>query len=469
MGDDEQALPALGDLIRLARESTTTANGKHWTQDELASRVFTSKQWISRVESGRVLPSFELLVKLHGAMTGANAGATTSPLAVWLLKWLEAQVPAAGPLGDRTRQEIQTAIDEATGALGYPFCRTQPKQIRTLSDFPRAFEPLTIICGDRREDPPRTRGDVFAYSVSIVDLTYLLELGMRGGSTVIKSDKLFAWMDDERLEREFGNSNLLVIGSPSVNLAARRINALSVFQFAFDAEIKEWERQLRNTKDLNDRQYLRRFWQIARNSDSARDPEAIGLESLLADDEDDSLASRERAKKIAKVAKELLKGNKASYWMNRFRKPGFLDPVDGVVHGLYTREDNDFGLISLARNPFAKNKDYVCIFVAGIHGPGTAHALRLLGGQEHFEHHPFGGIIEVELDLFNKDISNRFENVHWEWQTGRYTPASLLESVQHALRQAPLHQDNLFSSWCDEERNNYARFVRDIADAAPST
>ena len=268
----------------------------------------------------------------------------------------------------------------------------------------------------------------------------------------------------ERLEREFGNTNLLIIGSPSVNLAARRINPHAIFQFAFDTEIKDWERQLRNTKELNDRQYLRRFWQIARHSEWARDPEAIALADLIGGDEEDSLASRERAKKVARLAKELLKGNKAAYWMNRFRKPGFMDPVDGVVHGLYTREDNDFGLISLARNPFSKSKEHVCIFVAGIHGPGTAHALRLLGGQEHFEHHPFGGIIEVELDLFNKDISNRFENVHWAWQTGRYTPDSLCAAVDGALRQTPSHHDSLYAAWSDEERRGYLQFVRDLAD-----
>ncbi len=464
MDDESHSLPTLGDLIRLTREGTKAPNGKHWSQDELASRVYTSKQWISRVESGKVLPSFELLVKLQRALAEIESGGPKVPLAVWLLKWLEAQIPTMGPTGDQSRLEIQAAIDAATAALGRPFSRRQPSRIRTLADFPYGFEPLTIICGDRREDPPRTRGDVFAYSVSIVDLTYLLELGLRGESTAIKSDKLFAWMDDERLEREFGNTNLLVIGSPSVNLAARRINAFSVFQFAFDTEIKEWERQLRNTKDLNDRQTLRRFWQIARSSELARDPDAAGFEGLFAGDEEDSLASRERAKKVAKMAKELLKGNKAAYWMNRFRKPGFLDPVDGVVHGLYTREDNDFGLISLARNPFARNKDFVCIFVAGIHGPGTAHALRLLGGREHFESHPFGGIIEVELDLFNKDIANRFENVHWQWQTGRYTPESLLANVNQEMRSMSPHPDNLFGSWSEAERSSYARFVRDLAD-----
>ncbi len=465
MRDDDHVSPTLGDLIRTSREAAKMASGKRWTQDELADRVFTSKQWISRVESGKVLPSFELLVRLHGVLADAPTDEPRLPLAVWLLKWLEAQIPTTERFAEQTRLDIQAAMDQAAGALGRPFFKRQPMKVRTLSDFPYAFEPLTIICGDRREDPPRTRGDVFAYSVSIVDLTYLLKLGLRSDSTVIKSDKLFAWMDDERLEREFGNTNLLIIGSPSVNLAARRINTHAIFQFAFDKEIKDWERQLRNAKELNDRQYLRRFWQIARSSEWARNPEAVGLEKLLADEEDDSLASHERAKKVARMAKELLKGNKAAYWMNRFRKPGFLDPVDGVVHGLYTREDNDFGLISIARNPFCKSQDYVCIFVAGIHGPGTAHALRLLGGQEHFEHHPFGGIIEVELDLFNKDFSNRFENVQWKWQTGKYTPASLWAAVNTAMRQTPPHRDDLFAAWSDEERSGYLRFVRDLVAA----
>jgi hypothetical protein len=270
-------------------------------------------------------------------------------------------------------------------------------------------------------------------------------------------------MDNERLEQEFGQTNLLVIGSPSVNLAARRINNLSVFQFAFDTEIKAWERQLRDTKELNDRQNLRKFWQIARSGELAREPEAITFEQLAGDGEDDSPASRERVKIVSRIAKELLKGNRAAYWMNRFRKPGFMDPIDGVVHGLYTREDNDFGLISLAKNPFSKSADYVCIFVAGIHGPGTAHALRWLAGREHFDDHPFGGVIEVELDLFNKDIPNRFENVQCKWQTGKYTGASLLAAVNATLHKVRPNQDNLFAHWTAEEKNSYLDFVRAIA------
>ena len=86
--------------------------------------------------------------------------------------------------------------------------------------------------------------------------------------------------------------------------------------------------------------------------------------------------------------------------MNRFRKPGLVDPADWRIHGTVTKPHNDFGLISLAPNPFADSTDYVCIIVAGIHGPGTAQAVRALADAKNFRDHPFGGVFEVTLDQF---------------------------------------------------------------------
>src|SRR6185295_18401362 len=122
---------------------------------------------------------------------------------------------------------------------------------RTLGDFPYSSEPLTIVCGDRRDLTPKTRGDIFAHSLSITDLTFLLKLGLPDNVT-IKSDKLFVLMSWEYLKREFGNTNLLVIGSPAVNFAIRVINNYTVFRFNLPPWLKKKEELIRTLEDSDD-------------------------------------------------------------------------------------------------------------------------------------------------------------------------------------------------------------------------
>jgi hypothetical protein len=96
--------------------------------------------------------------------------------------------------------------------------------------------------------------------------------------------------------------------------------------------------------------------------------------------------------------------------------------------------NTDFGVISLAPNPFADPDDgYVSILVGGIHGPGTAHALRmLLQKPEKFVDHPFGGVIDVRLRNPYSDWPTRFYEAEPDWDTPAYTPDHLLQQFEHA-------------------------------------
>jgi hypothetical protein len=73
------------------------------------------------------------------------------------------------------------------------------------------------------------------------------------------------------LETEFGNSNLLIIGSPAVNWAARMIDQQSLFRFDIDAEWVAWDEDLRQRPELQDEQVLRYFWTILRMTEEARE------------------------------------------------------------------------------------------------------------------------------------------------------------------------------------------------------
>ncbi len=442
-------MQTLSASIRLGREKMG------WSQEEVANKVATTKQWISLIERGVRLPSLDLLVKLHEVLVAVPIQEHDISLTEWLLKWVEEQASIKGKqnkkkIDDNTKKAIQTAIKRATNQL-QPTIQSKgwrPGMPRLLTNFPEAFEPLTIICGDRREPQPRTRGDIFAYSVSIADLTFLLRLGLQDKATTIRSDKLFVCMDEEYLRREFGKTNLLVIGSTAVNFAARAINNYSIFRFNLGPEMNYWQKQLRELKVLNDPYILQVFWQMA------QDPDNISPGLF----EDKNLSS-DQVKELTDMVKRLPQGEKVKYLMNEFRKPGYVDPADGVVHAQFTRQDNDFGVISLARNPFSDSTDYVCIMVGGIHGPGTAHALRALA-EDNFKDHPYGGVIEVELDPF-KAWPDRFEQAHWKWQTHKYTKVKLLANLQNAIEQDP--PKTVFSRWTKEEIKDCANFVQSVS------
>jgi hypothetical protein len=115
--------------------------------------------------------------------------------------------------------------------------------------------------------------------------------------------------------------------------------------------------------------------------------------------------------------------------MNDFRKPGIVDLADLAIHGSATKHHNDFGMISLAANPFSDDDKYLCILVAGIHGPGTAQGLRALSDPVRmFSEHPFGGVFEVTLNPFHA-WPKRLEGASFRWQTEPYNAEGILANI----------------------------------------
>lgn len=414
------------------------------TQDDLAKKTGTNKQRMSAIEHDKSLPTVEQLVKMCEALTVAP-----DQKIVWLLTWLDGKLRQSR-LSDEEKEVYQKAIGEAIVKISQSNATWQQGTFRSLEDFPGAFTPLTIICGDRREPYPQSRGDLFAYSAAITDLMFLPWLGL-GHETIIQSDKLFVLMDDEYLRREFGKMNLLIIGSPAVNFAARTINNYSVFRFDLAPEVREWAQQL-NQVQHNDARLLRIFWRMAENPQIMNSPEDLK--------EDD--VSKEQIEELRDLVKQVIGERTAKELMDGFRKPGLADPVDRRVNGQSTGQHNDFAVISLAKNPFSDTTDYVCILAAGIHGPGTAHAVRVLGRKDEFRDHPFGGVIEVELDQF-QDWPTRFKQARWKWQTRRYETQELLKNFKSALKQAPESRNEALIKLTEKEIKNCLEFIQSVS------
>lgn len=452
-------MDTLGALIKQTRESVRDfETGRRMSLEKLAERVGKTRNWISQIESGIAAPDIDLLLELYAVLDQAHPGGLDTPLSLWLLKLAEARITGATrakkPPSAR-KETLQATIKKTIAQLNQPTIREKTSLRPTLENFPHAFkQQLTGILGDRREPSPKSRGDIFAYSVAITDVTFLLALGL-APETPIRSDKLWVLMDDKYLHQEFGQTHLLIIGSPAVNFAARRVNNTSVFRFDLAPEVKHWwqiqqasdeeSRKKADFKKLDDLWSLQVFWQMA------QEPEKIDLAAFL-----NKGVPEKQVEVLAELVKQSIGMEPARYLVNKFKKPGLGDPADRKIHAQHTGQYNDFAVISLAPNPF--NPDYVCIMVGGIHGPGTAHAVKALSSGDNFRDHPFGGIMEIELDPF-KDWPTRFQEAHWKWQTEDYTLTKLLTNLQEALGLP----ENTVANLSHEEVKNCLEFVKRIA------
>lgn len=293
--------------------------------------------------------------------------------------------------------------------------------MKTLRSFPEEFSPLVVIAGDRREVPPQSRGDLLAYSVSSTDFMYLSYLNIH--NALLLSDKQFVIENDEVLRRRFGETNILVIGSPAVNLLARRINDQSIFRFSISAETKiELEEQdyfIDKFVETEDDRFI--YYQCLEG--------IVRVDSILAryvglDPNIDEL--RHRAEQIVPEFMKTricadLKANPRPIrnLMHKLDKPGIYDSLADINRGEAIPAAKDYGLISVMKNPFAENGDFHIIYVAGVHGPGTALGVKLLSEKNAFIDHPYGGIYEVNIDRF-AGFFERFQKSKAKWETRPY-------------------------------------------------
>jgi hypothetical protein len=293
--------------------------------------------------------------------------------------------------------------------------------MKTLKSFPEDFLPLVVVTGDRREVPPQSQGDLLAYSVSNTDFMYLNYLNIP--NVIVQSDKQFVIENEDVLRKRFGETNILVIGSPAVNLLARRINDQSIYRFSVSEETKaELEEQndfINKYIETDDDRFI--YYQCLEG--------LVKIDSILArnvglDPHIDEL--RLRAEKIVpefmktRICADLQANPRPiRNLMHKLDKPGIFDSMAKINRGEAIPASKDYGLISILRNPFSESDDYYIIYVAGVHGPGTALGVKLLSEKNAFKDHPFGGIYEVNIDRF-AEFFEKFQKSRAKWETRPY-------------------------------------------------
>lgn len=337
--------------------------------------------------------TYYLIDALKGTSDSVKKGYTTFPE---LFGHLQKHVPGkAKELSGREQNPLYKG--EIKKEIRFPLMRGIG--YKTLLDFPQAFCPLTVVVGDRREESehPKSAGDLFAYSASPSDLSWILQLGLPHDTEIV-SDKVFVVSDEDYLKERFGNKNLLIIGSPSSNLLSRIVNSTALFRFHVDQDTQKFANETAATiRSIKDRPLeLRRF---------ALDP----------------------------VNQERLR-----FYMNQFRKGGLLDPTNlRGLRGFVIPPDRDYGVVTLCRNPYAPTDsiEFVSILAAGVHLPGTMQATKFLSDPKfYFRERPFGGVLSVSL-LVNQ-WADRLNKVDPEWSTEPYnTPEGLIEKFSRIKKE----------------------------------
>jgi hypothetical protein len=458
----EELTPAqqLGRMIKQARRARrvgTSSATQAWLGDQCTPR--RTPQQISKFESGEAVPAdIGALAEIYHILHERDGDATdiAQRFLPWIAVWL-----SAGRRGSST-EEVQRLLTEAfavlTSSADGRRINARRKPLSSLADFP-GNDPLTIIMGDRREPRVTSAADCLIYSGSVTDAMFLPHMWQGLEGATIRSDKLLVRMPQEYLEEqvpEISERNLLIIGSPAANWGARILNKGAIFPFRIDPDVVRQSEALLNDDRMQDEDFAHEFWTLAQ----AADETGVHLDedelSRLGDDD------RQQREGAAELVRTVLGGSTAKAVMNRFRTFGVLDPADQENHGTFFHSANDFAVVTIARNPYSKTGRHRTVICAGIHGPGTAAALReLLTNPETFKARTLGAVLEVRL---RTDLawSERFDRAKVSPQTREYAPKAVLENVERALTAPPDSRKNVYQWWDRAALEEVALLIREI-------
>lgn len=444
----------LGHRIREARERARPLDGSKPTQQWLARQFVPERtpQQISTFEMGRTIPAVTILVELyeilHGPLTDSAPNA--EEFAEWLVSWTIAKSSTDAATTSTLLSEALRLLENTDRHLDARHAPTGP--LRSLADFP-GNDPLTVILGDRRESRAKSVADCLIYSGSATDAMSINLLGDHMDHTVIRSDKLLVRMPQDYLESmpEVAKSNLLIIGSPAANWGARILNKDdAIFSFRIDEDVVARDELLRADDRMQDERFASIFGDLLRRTHS------VDGTTTLDEDERQLITGAEA------LAQQVLDGSTAKAMMNKFRSLGILDPADQEHHAQFTYDSNDFAVVTMARNPWCADGRYRAVICGGIHGPGTAWALReLLTNPDRFATRPLGAVLEVKLRL-DLDWPTRFEKATGFFQTREYTVEDVLENLETAGSRDRDARKPVFRLMSKESLVNRANFVRDV-------
>jgi len=381
----------------------------HRDRKEVREKIGKSSSYVSQILNGREVPTIEVaaVIASHFAPERMKELMVASVIARFDRGGLGQEDEA---LKDRALEELQSCLPE----------RPRDQQIagRSFLDFPELFQPLVAITGDKREERNQhvMAADFGVVTATPADTRWLCNLQLSKDTTQ-QVDKNFVTLcsvskkpssqpdekppheireaqeaQTEYLIENYAEKNLLIIGSPAANHVARMVNETAIFRFNYGRRWRDSIDDLIRSALIEDHPIPER----ASYHDKYRTAEPKLLRNLFSGGIFDPTYPPDF---IA-----------AHYWQSA------------------TETSADWAVLSFAANPFYAMKcrregrrndhQFVSILAAGIHHPGTAHAVRMLGvdhRKKAFEKHPYGGVLRVSLNL-NKPRYRRVEDSKCMWE-----------------------------------------------------
>jgi len=352
---------------------------------EVRKAIGKTSSYVSQILHGDSVPTDEVIAKLAASFAPDRLGELLFSAAVARLE----RTKFKGQ--DKLKSQ---AVQALLGRYREPDLATVLKAgSRSFNSFPEAFLPLAVVTGDKRETRETwiTRADFGVYTATPADTRWLLNLDLPA-DTVKHVDKNFLLLPDDQLIDRFAEMNLLIIGSPAANHLARKVNSSAVFRFNYSKEAHRAIEDLINN---------------AAKECSSPTQYAAYQEQHTAD--------------LSKRVRSLFAGGVFD--------PTYPDEFNVAKYSqIASQIQFDWGVLTFCANPYYELKcqredrpndhRYVAIMAAGVHHPGTAHAVRMLGKDirhKAFEKHPYGGVLRVELDL-DLPFSSRVEHAVCRWE-----------------------------------------------------
>lgn len=351
----------------------------------ISKAISKTPSYVSQIQRGKIIPTDEVIAEIAKKYAPDQMGELLFAAAIARLE--------RSKFGKGKEDLKRTAVDALNERYREPGAGLEYRGPRSFKDFPEAFLPLAVVTGDKRETRETwiTKADFGVFTATPADTRWLLNLGLPT-DTIKHVDKNFLLLPDDELVDRFAEMNLLVIGSPAANHLARKTNSSAVFRFNYG-------------QDAHD-----------------------GVEDLI------ETAARECKTTIQLAAYQEQHTQDLSKRVRSLFTGGIFDPTypDEYQVAKYSQIASqiqyDWGILTFSTNPYYALKcqreerendhRYVAIMAAGMHHPGTAHAVRMLGEDfrhKMFEKHPYGGVLRVELDQ-NLPFSNRVEHATCRWE-----------------------------------------------------
>jgi hypothetical protein len=441
--------------------SQHSADGARTVIKQLALDVDCSQSTIRNYLEGKkiTVPSEQFVKTLNVLLEGKSLGFKALVLAKYL-QYLMGHQKGKTKLSAELFQAA-VYLEQSLGVADHKrFVSDKPLY---LSNFPDAFYPLTIVCGDRRDGEAKDWTDLFISSMSPLDLMYLPRLGLPekvevAPGRIVKSqlftDRIFSLWENTDLREKFYDYNLLVVGSPRVNGFARMINFASIFRFALSRRTKSLNENLRQQKMLRKANLAQAFGDICRTYPRTElEPKRRSQLRI----------NRETMAELLRLADELLGSSTLSQAVEMFYPSLISDPT--AMQQRQRRSNAErLGVVSLAPSPFNSKK--VCIFAAGVDGIATAHCVRALAyAKEQFAERPLGCVMTIR----NTELLENPENAWFEPLTEPYTLDSMdqrltkwmnLKRRPESWDQTNSHFENTNTAfWSDEEIVEAKEFI----------